>query len=288
MSIRVMTTVWEHSKAEGTQLLLLLAIADYADDDGVATAKIQQLAHKCRQSPRATSYQIATLQQIGELKVSTTRGRGNRNTFTVTIGENMQKLHVLNPVKHAIQRKKNMQSSVGIYIPSCNTHDMTHTARARARHVSGEKSSSFPVPSTLAKFTEEYLDDELNAWLEEHCPLVHSQQSTANFIEYHLAEKTQFTSRSHLLKLWRGWVRGDQAKAAERAEARAARKESGNGANRKPRQAAESRNMQNLRATVEQFGLPDDDAEQVKGAEGVRAYARKVAAAKRAARPRSE
>ena len=32
MSIRVMTTVWENSKATGGELLVMLALADFAND----------------------------------------------------------------------------------------------------------------------------------------------------------------------------------------------------------------------------------------------------------------
>ncbi len=34
MSIRVMTAVWEESRAGGVALLCLLALADHADDEG--------------------------------------------------------------------------------------------------------------------------------------------------------------------------------------------------------------------------------------------------------------
>jgi hypothetical protein len=34
MSIRVMTKVWDHSTQKGSTLLLLLALADHAADDG--------------------------------------------------------------------------------------------------------------------------------------------------------------------------------------------------------------------------------------------------------------
>lgn len=283
-----MTRVWEHSQAQGTQLLLLLAIADDADDDGIATPKIQQLARKCRQSPRATSYQIATLQQIGELKVSVAKGRGNRSTFRVTVGENMQKLHVLNPEKHAIQRKENMQSGVSIYSRHVNTMNKTNNARARAREGVSLKSLPFSLP-TLAQFTEEFFDDALTAWMEINSPAVAPQRATENFLEYHASEQTRFKSKTHLLNLWKGWMRNAQAKAVEKSEQRAARKESGNGTNRKTRTASESgesRNMQNLRATVAAVGVPDEPT-QLRGSELVRSAAAKIAAAKRAASQRA-
>lgn len=36
MSIRVMSSVWANSKQSGNDLLVLLALADFADDRGVA------------------------------------------------------------------------------------------------------------------------------------------------------------------------------------------------------------------------------------------------------------
>lgn len=36
MSVRKMAEVWEHSHHAGTHLLMLLAVADFADDDGRA------------------------------------------------------------------------------------------------------------------------------------------------------------------------------------------------------------------------------------------------------------
>jgi len=36
MSVRTMARVWEQSQHAGTNLLMLLAIADFADDDGQA------------------------------------------------------------------------------------------------------------------------------------------------------------------------------------------------------------------------------------------------------------
>ena len=50
MSIRHMTLVWEHSKHEGSALLLLLAIADCANDDGEAWPGADFMAHRIRMS----------------------------------------------------------------------------------------------------------------------------------------------------------------------------------------------------------------------------------------------
>lgn len=48
MSIKVMSNVWEHSRASGTPLLVLLSLADYADDEGECWPSISSIRTKCR------------------------------------------------------------------------------------------------------------------------------------------------------------------------------------------------------------------------------------------------
>jgi hypothetical protein len=52
MSIKIMSEVWESSKHSGSFLLCLLAIADRANDDGVAWPGIDELKHKARVKDR--------------------------------------------------------------------------------------------------------------------------------------------------------------------------------------------------------------------------------------------
>lgn len=70
MSIKVMTKVWASSKAKGSQLLLLLAIADFADDEGKAFPSIKTLAEKTRLSTRQTTSNVQALEKLGELRVT--------------------------------------------------------------------------------------------------------------------------------------------------------------------------------------------------------------------------
>jgi hypothetical protein len=83
MSIRVMSKVWENSQQKGTALLLLLAIADYANDDGEAWPAIETLAKKIRMSERYTHLLVTSLIQAGELSVKIQAGKKGCNLFTV-------------------------------------------------------------------------------------------------------------------------------------------------------------------------------------------------------------
>lgn len=83
MSIKVMARVWEQSSQKGSTLLLLLAIADHAADDGYCWPSTQTLAEKIRMSVRSVIRQIKILETLGELYVI----RGNRNNrYIVRLG----------------------------------------------------------------------------------------------------------------------------------------------------------------------------------------------------------
>lgn len=77
MSIKVMSLVWEHSQHKGTELLLLLALADYAHDDGAGIyPSLATMAGKIRMSERNTRYTLRKLEEGGELVAVGTRASG--------------------------------------------------------------------------------------------------------------------------------------------------------------------------------------------------------------------
>ena len=74
MSIAIMNRVWRYSKAEQGQLLVLLAIADFADDVGRAFPSVPTLATKSRLSDRQAQRVLKLLVNSGELKILKNRG----------------------------------------------------------------------------------------------------------------------------------------------------------------------------------------------------------------------
>lgn len=70
-----MTRVWDESKQKGSALLLLLAIADYAKDDGTgAWPSIETLAKKTRMGRRNVQKLLRKLEDEGELIVYQGKG----------------------------------------------------------------------------------------------------------------------------------------------------------------------------------------------------------------------
>ena len=81
MSVRAVARVWELSTAKGGELLVLLAIADYAEDDGRhAWPTVLKLAAKSRMSERGVRDVLRRLEHLGELAIEkNTTGRRVRD-----------------------------------------------------------------------------------------------------------------------------------------------------------------------------------------------------------------
>ena len=69
MSIKVSMAVWAHSKHSGTHLLVMLALADQSNDDGVCWPAKESIARRCRVSRVRADGIIKELKESGELIV---------------------------------------------------------------------------------------------------------------------------------------------------------------------------------------------------------------------------
>jgi len=84
MSIHVMTQVWKHSKQRGAGLLTLLALADWADDDGYAYPSVEKLARKARVSTRTVQRLTDGLVEANELHIEAGAGPNGVHLYQVT------------------------------------------------------------------------------------------------------------------------------------------------------------------------------------------------------------
>jgi hypothetical protein len=95
MSIAVMTSVWEHSKQRGGSLLILLALADHANDEGLCWPGLERLAKKSRMSVRQVQRCLEALREAGEIAVESQAGPHGTNQYTVVLaGDKMSRPHL--------------------------------------------------------------------------------------------------------------------------------------------------------------------------------------------------
>ena len=81
MSVYAMSWVWKHSRAAATDRLVLLAIADCANDRGEAWPSMAALVEKTALSERTVQRAVGTLVDLGELSASVGGGRGKTTKY---------------------------------------------------------------------------------------------------------------------------------------------------------------------------------------------------------------
>lgn len=84
MSFKVTNWVWARSESRNGARLVMLALADRADDNGCAWPSIDDLAERTKLSPRAVQKGITSLVELGELEVENGGGRHRSNRYRIT------------------------------------------------------------------------------------------------------------------------------------------------------------------------------------------------------------
>lgn len=103
-----MSLVWERAPYTAGSLLVLLALADWANDEGFCWPSIPKIAGKTRLERRSIQYIIRKLQSDGMLHIEEGRGRKHQHQYTI----NVQNLRLLpNLVKGEIDDVENVQST---------------------------------------------------------------------------------------------------------------------------------------------------------------------------------
>lgn len=80
MSVKVSSQVWEHSRHSGGDLLVMLALAEYANDYGECWPSTSAVAERCRLTPRHVKRVIDRLCDSGELRLIHRGGKGPKDT----------------------------------------------------------------------------------------------------------------------------------------------------------------------------------------------------------------
>lgn len=85
MSIKLMTAVWEREDLSSTQKLVLLALADWANDEGLCWPSINRLAIKASLTGRGVQKAIRSLEDIGFIRRIEVVGKGNQYWISIPL-----------------------------------------------------------------------------------------------------------------------------------------------------------------------------------------------------------
>ncbi len=87
MSVKIMTMVWEHAPCHENPLIILLALADWANDEGLCWPSMQKLADKARIDKRSARRIIRKLIADGLVTIAEEGGgRAKQNIYRVETG----------------------------------------------------------------------------------------------------------------------------------------------------------------------------------------------------------
>lgn len=88
MSIKVMSWVWEHGPKDPTERLVLLALADHADDRGRAFPSMIGIGEKACVTERGARGIIRRLEAAGWVETQVGGGRGGKSNYTIIMRTN--------------------------------------------------------------------------------------------------------------------------------------------------------------------------------------------------------
>lgn len=199
MSVTTMARVWATSSHAGTELLMLLAIADFSDDDGRAYPAVGTLAKKCRMTDRNARLILANLRNSKELIVRFGEGPKGANQYLIA-----DPLKGASPLKRASALKHTSATpEAGFRLPlkptSANTsvNHQEPSERKKRRTCSGEIIFAEWLDQIRAS-GQKPISDYLTVW--DYCeriglPAEFVELAWLKFRERYLADRTYSEKR---------------------------------------------------------------------------------------------
>jgi len=86
VSMIVMNRVWDHAQQSGTSLVVLLALADRSDEDGICWPGVAWIAQRARLQSRQARNILRQLEKSRDILATIGRGRNHTNLYLVTVG----------------------------------------------------------------------------------------------------------------------------------------------------------------------------------------------------------
>jgi hypothetical protein len=83
VSVKVMSAVWDREDLDASERLVMLSLADHADDEGVCYPSIARLCKRTSMSDRGVQKVLVRLQERGFLRVEIGAGRSGSNRYFV-------------------------------------------------------------------------------------------------------------------------------------------------------------------------------------------------------------
>lgn len=208
MSVRIMTAVFDRYPNGGGEMLLALALADHASDDGTRVyPSIKALAEKTRQSERTIQYQLRRMEESGWLILVNAGNGGRSMTSEYRISPEWIKGAEIAPIqKGATDDKKGAtdntkgcnprQKRVQPIAPA-NNHHRTINEPSLNRVVAAAPAKPSRGTTAPSGFTPDQTAHDIAASTG-----VNLQAELANFLDHHAARGTVFKDWQAAFRTW--------------------------------------------------------------------------------------
>lgn len=170
-----MTLVWSRAPYNGSTLLILLALADWANDEGVAWPAMDRLAKKARIDKRSARRVIRRLEKEGILVIEEGGGRSKQNRYFIQLKRvaNCPPLRELNEDNEGAERgTSDAQKRVPVSSDPLVDPSLDSLVARRAKNIKQMSRAEF-VSYLKAKpeFSHINIDREIQratTWIENH------------------------------------------------------------------------------------------------------------------------
>jgi hypothetical protein len=152
MSIRVMSEIWKRSSATGAELLVMLALADFSNDQGESYPSLRIIAQKARLSVRGVCKILDRLQASGEVRRDRSRGGKNRRTrYFIQLSNSEQ--HSVNGIQRTAYSEPEDTQTVNGGSHAINRHRTVSNGATRKRR---EPAADPRVKTLFTTFRDKY------------------------------------------------------------------------------------------------------------------------------------
>jgi hypothetical protein len=147
MSVRWISHVWRSSPYKGDKLLIHMALADFANDEGFCFPSQRTLAKKARTSEGYVRSVIKQMVKEGHVEI-VTEGRGRGNTF---------EYRLLTLLQETVTEKRVTQNPVSVSQENRHSEEITPLIKNRHEPSLGQEFDSFwkAYPKKVARATAE-------------------------------------------------------------------------------------------------------------------------------------
>ncbi len=209
MSIKIMAAMWEHGPTDGNELLVMLALADIANDEGVCWPSMATIGQRARMSERNARRVIRKLEEDGWIATEPGRGRNVSNVYRIVkTGQSVRPDNLAARTNEAENRtNETLKPDTAMSGEPSRNHHRT-IIKEEATSVASKKERGTRLPADWS------LPADLRQWAADHgLSQAQIDLQADSFADYWHARPGSGGVKLDWAGTWRNWCR----KALERA-----------------------------------------------------------------------